>query len=504
MLTIPSGVMVTQAVQRRRCSNHKLYRKSVQFGCSGGVLHYSKQDDGGGIIMEKERCVIVGGDAAGMSAAGQIRKRRPDADIVVYERSGYCSYSACGMPYYIGGLVDSERRLVVRSPDEFRSRGNIDVRVRHDVLAIDIPKRSLRIRNLENGREHTDFFDKLLIATGARPIVPDVPGADAEGIFSLGTLETGISVYQHLLGQEPRKAVVVGGGYIGLEMAEAFCLKKLDVTLVDRAPQVMGGFDPDIASLIGEAITQTGTKLLLNEAITGFETDSGRVRAVVTENRTIEADIVVLGLGVRPDSGLAASAGLPLGPKGSVAVDRRMRTSVEGIWSAGDCAQVVHLLTGVPVHIALGTVANKAGRVAGITMGGGDAVLPGVLGTAMSKHCRYEVARTGLNEREAAEWNIPVVSSTIRSKTRAGYYPQAEDIHVRLTASKESGRLLGGQIVGGQGAAKRIDILATAIQGEMTVAQIVDLDLGYAPPFSMPWDPVQIAARELLNALGGE
>ena len=452
--------------------------------------------------MGRERFVIVGGDAAGMSAAGQIRKRKPDADIVVYERSGFCSYSACGMPYYIGGVVDSERRLLVRSPEEFRARLNIDVRVRCEAVSLDIAGRSIRIRDLDGGREFPDSFDRLLIATGAVPFVPDVPGAGADGVFSLGTLETGIAVYRYVLGREPRRAVVVGGGYIGLEMAEAFCLRKMDVTLLDRAPQVMGTFDPDMASLIEDEIRRTGTKVRLNEELRGFETENGRVRAVVTGSETIDADIVVMGLGVRPNSELAAAAGLPLGPKGSVAVDRRMRTSVEGIWSARDCAQVVSLLTGVPVHVALGTVANKAGRVAGITMGGGDAVLPGVLGTAMSKHCRYEVARTGFSAAEAAAWNVPVVAATIRSKTRAGYYPQSEDMNIRLIASAESGRLLGGQIVGGQGAAKRIDIIATAIQGEMTVPDVVDLDLGYAPPFSTPWDPVQIAARELLGALG--
>jgi NADPH-dependent 2,4-dienoyl-CoA reductase/sulfur reductase-like enzyme len=455
--------------------------------------------------MVKERILIIGGDAAGMSAAGQIRKRKPDADIVVYERSGFTSYSACGIPYYVAGLVEPETRLVVRTPEEFREKQNIEVHIRHEVTAIDPDGGKITVHALETGREFTDSFDKLLIATGASPVVPPVEGADAAGIFSLGTLETGIEARRFIDDHRPEHAVVVGGGYIGLEMAEAFaCVRGMKVTLLDKSPQVMNTFDPDMAELIGNAIRSIGTELRLGEGLTGFTSRDGRVSSVLTENGEIPADMVIMGLGVRPNSSLAGEAGLKLSVRDSILADETMGTSHPAVWAAGDCASTIHLVSGKPFWVALGTVANKMGRVAGISMGGGNASLRGVLGTAMSKHCDYEVARTGLSEKEAAELGLAFSSSVIKTKTRAGYYPGAEPMHVKLVGEDGTGRLLGGQIVGGQGAAKRVDIIAAALAAGMTVNDLVDLDLGYAPPFSMAWDPVQIAGRELLKKTGGE
>ena len=455
--------------------------------------------------MAKERILIIGGDAAGMSAAGQIRKRKPGADIVVFERSGFTSYSACGIPYYVAGLVDPETRLVVRTPEEFREKQNIDVHIRHEVTAIDPDGGKVTVRDLEAGREFTDSFDKLLIAAGASPVVPPVEGADAAGIFSLGILETGIAARRFIDDHRPEHAVVVGGGYIGLEMAEAFaCVRGMKVTLLDKSPQVMNTFDPDMAELIGDAIRSIGTELRLGEGLTGFTSRDGRVRSVLTENGEIPADMVIMGLGVRPNSFLAGEAGLKLSVRDSILADETMATSHPAVWAAGDCASTTHLVSGKPFWVALGTVANKMGRVAGISMGGGSASLRGVLGTAMSKHCDYEVARTGLSEKEAAELGLAFSSAVIKTKTRAGYYPGAEPMHVKLVGEDGTGKLLGGQIVGGQGAAKRIDIIAAALAAGMTVNDLVDLDLGYAPPFSMAWDPVQIAGRELLKKTGGE
>jgi len=455
--------------------------------------------------MAKERILIIGGDAAGMSAAGQIRKRKPGDDIVVYERSGFTSYSACGIPYYVAGLVDPETRLVVRTPEEFREKQDLDVHIRHEVTAIDPDGGKVTVRDLETGREFTDSFDKLLIAAGANPVVPPVEGADAAGIFSLGTLETGIAARRFIDDHRPERAVVVGGGYIGLEMAEAFaCVRGMRVTLLDKSPQVMNTFDPDMAELIGNAIRSIGTELRLGEGLTGFTSRDGRVSSVLTENGEIPADMVIMGLGVRPNSSLAGEAGLKLAVRNSIFADETMATSHPAIWAAGDCASTTHLVSGKPFWVALGTVANKMGRVAGISMGGGSASLPGVLGTAMSKHCDYEVARTGLSEKEAAELGLAFSSAVIKTKTRAGYYPGAEPMHVKLVGEGGTGRLLGGQIVGGQGSAKRIDIIAAALAAGMTVNDLVDLDLGYAPPFSMAWDPVQIAGRELLKKTGAE
>ena len=452
--------------------------------------------------MAIERILIVGGDAAGMSAAGQIRKLKPDAEIIVYERSGYCSYAACGIPYYVAGLVESESRLVVRTPQQFLERQNIVVKVRHEVLSLDLSMGRAFIRDLESKAEFSDAFDTLLLATGASPIVPQLNGVNAEGVFSLGALETGVAARKYIERRRPRHATIIGGGYIGLEMAEAVaCIRGMKATLVDRAHQVMSTFDPDMAAHIAKAVRSIGTELRLGETLLGFGTEGGSVRSVITEGGTIPTDMVIMGLGVRPNSQLAEGAGLALSVRGSIAVSTAMASSHPAVWAAGDCASTTHLVTGAPFWVALGTVANKAGRVAGINVGGGEASLKGVLGTAMSKHCGYEVARTGLSSREAAEAGLDFRSTVIEARTRAGYYPGAEALHVKLLAEAGTGRLLGGQIVGGQGAAKRVDIIAAALTAGMTVEDLVDLDLGYAPPFSPVWDPVQIAGRELLKSV---
>ena len=271
----------------------------------------------------------------------------------------------------------------------------------------------------------------------------------------------------------------------------------LEVSLVERAPQVMVTLDPDMGALVSEALMAVGVTLYREESLEGFEVKNGRVQGVVTDQRTLPADMVILGMGVRPNTALAEGAGIPLGEKGAVIVNERQRTEVEGVWAAGDCAQSFHLVSKRPIFIALGTVANKQGRVAGINIGGGTAAFPGVVGTAVSKICAEEVARTGLQEREIEQLGWDYVGEKIQSRTRAGYYPEAGRITVKLLAEKGSGKLLGGQIVGEEGAAKRIDILATALHAGMKVQEMVNLDLSYAPPYSPVWDPVLMAARQV-------
>lgn len=299
--------------------------------------------------------------------------------------------------------------------------------------------------------------------------------------------------------QLPRRAVVVGGGYIGLEMAEALVRQGLQVSLVEKGEQVMGTLDPDMGALVSEALREIGVQLYLKESLIGYEATNGLVSGVVTDQRTLPADLVIVGLGTRPNSSLAAAAGITLGEKGAIRVNPRMQSSAPNVWAAGDCAESFHLVSRKPFHVALGTVANKQGSVAGINLAGGYATFPGVVGTAVSKICKYEVARTGLMEREINQLGLVYRSATIKSKTRAGYYPGAGWITVKLLAEQGTGRLLGGQIVGQEGAAKRIDVLATALTAGMTMQQLVDLDLSYAPPFSPVWDPVQTAARQLLG-----
>ena len=336
----------------------------------------------------------------------------------------------------------------------------------------------------------------LLIATGALPYCPDLPGAAAEGIFGVNSLQRGIELRRFIEEERPRQAVIVGGGYVGLEMAEALVRQGLEVTLIDREPQVMGNLDPEIGELVAEALRGIGVTIHLNEPVIGFETSAGRIARVVTAQRSIPAGLVVLGTGVRPNAQLAREAGIALGESDAICVTTRMETSVPGVWAAGDCAESFHLVSRRPFYIALGTVANKHGRVAGITMTGGNAEFAGVVGTAITKVCELEIARTGLQEKELQRLQIEYVTSRIESLTHAGYYPGAGAITVKLLAEKGSGRLLGGQIVGKQGAGKRIDIVATSLHAGFTVEQVADLDLAYAPPFSPVWDPVAIAARE--------
>lgn len=453
--------------------------------------------------MSKERLVVIGGDAAGMSAASQARRRRPELDIVVFERGPHTSFSACGIPYYVGRLVDAEEKLIMRTPEKFRELDGIDVRILHEVEEIDTAGRKVRVgvRDLKSGKSSWEPYDQLLIATGAVPLCPDLPGAHAVDIFGVSTLESGLEIRRRLDKGGINKVVIVGGGYIGLEMAEALVMNGLEVSLISRPPQVMGTLDEDMGALVSQALRDAGVTLYLDEALTSFVTTSGKVTGVVTGKRTLPADIVILGLGVRPNTVLAATAGIPLGEKGAIRVNERMETGIPGIWAAGDCAESFHLVSRKPFYVALGTVANRHGRVAGINLGGGNATFPGVVGTAITKICQMEVARTGLQEKELRKLGIEWVSAVIKSRTKAGYYPGAGEITVKVLAEKGSGRLLGGQIVGMEGSAKRIDTLATALHAGFTVEEMINLDLGYAPPFSPVWDPVVIAAREVAKKL---
>ncbi|HSM28085.1 MAG TPA: FAD-dependent oxidoreductase [Thioalkalivibrio sp.] len=448
--------------------------------------------------MQNRKLVVIGGDAAGMSAASKVRREHPDRSIVVFERGRFTSYAACGMPYLVAGMVEAPEQLIARSPETFREKQRIDVRTRHEVVEIDPGRKRVRVRNLDASLEFWEDWDDLLIATGASPIQPDVPNASADGIFSLSTLQSGLDVFEDMQRRPPRSAVVVGGGYVGIEMAEALRERDVPVSLVDMAPQVMNTLDPDMTEDIATFMQNAGVRLFLGERLQRFDVDaSGRVRSVVTDQRALEADLVILGLGIRPNSALAREAGIQLGPSGAIRVDRRMRTSVADIWAAGDCAESFHRVKEEPTFIALGTVANKHGLVAGTNLSGGSLEFPGVLGTAITRFQELEIARTGLSEKEAKALGITYRSRTIEALTRSHYFPGAAKLKVKLLVEATTGRLLGGQIVGRGGAGKRIDTLATAITARMTAEQLVYLDLAYAPPFSPVWDPVQTAARTL-------
>ncbi|MDQ6614849.1 MAG: FAD-dependent oxidoreductase [Actinomycetota bacterium] len=436
------------------------------------------------------RLLVIGGDAGGMAAASTARRRGADFEIVALEQGRHTSYSACGIPYVISGDVWALDELVVRTPQQFRDKFRIDVRTGHRAMAINLDKRTVEVRNLAQERTYTLGFDLLHIATGARPVRPPIPGIDGPHVYGVQTLDDAAHLLDAIKSGACDQVVVVGAGYIGLELAEAFVKRQASVTVVEQGAEVMGTLDPDMGAEVGVAMRQHGITLHTGEAVTAIEPG-----AVITTQRTIPADLIILGLGVEPNADLAAEAGVATGVKGAITVDRRQQTSVEGIWAAGDCCQSRSIVTGEAMYVALGTVANKQARVAGINIAGGYATFPGVAGTAITKLCSLEVGRTGVNEREARAANLEYVVAKVESTTRAGYYPGAATITVKLLAERGSGRILGGQVVGNEGTAKRIDVLATAITAGMTAEDIVYLDLSYAPPFSPLWDPVQQAAR---------
>ncbi len=452
-----------------------------------------------------KRLVVVGGDAAGMSAASQAKRLRGDAlEVVVLERGTHTSYSACGIPYWIAGDVADEADLVVRTPEQHRANG-LDVRMRTTAEELDLDRGEVVARP-EGGSPYRLAFDQLVLATGATPVRPPLPGVDAAGIYGVQTLPDGERVAAALSGADLRHAVVVGGGYVGIEMAEAMLRRGLAVTVVDRLPEPMSTLDPDMGRLVRDAMECVGITVATGASVQGFETDgTGRVRCVRTDAGDFAADIVVLGMGVRPNTEAARAAGLLAGRSGGLSVDVRMRVrGHDNVWAAGDCVESFDRVSQRFVHVPLGTHANKQGRVVGTNVGGGYATFPGIVGTAVSKVCAVEIARTGLLERGAREAGFSFVTVTVDSSTRAGYFPGAAPITVKLLAERRSGRLLGAQIVGKEGAAKRIDVCAVALWNAMTVEDMTSLDLGYAPPFSPVWDPVLIAARKAADAVAAD
>jgi NADPH-dependent 2,4-dienoyl-CoA reductase/sulfur reductase-like enzyme len=445
---------------------------------------------------------VIGGDAAGMSAAAQAKRRAgDDVEVVALERGHHVSYSACGIPYWVGGDVQSGDLLVARTPEEHRKRG-IDLRMQHEATAIDVEARQVTVHDAERASSYTLDFDELVIATGAVPTRPDLPGVDADGIFGVQTLDDGDAVIDALRRDRPKTAVVVGAGYIGIEMAEAMVRRGLSVTVVDRGEEPMSTLDPDMGRLVHKAMEGMGIDVRTECAVERFAVDAGRVQGVVVDGETIPADIVVLGIGVRPNTALAKASGLPLGQSGGLRVDRRLGVvGHEGIWSGGDCVETFNRVSQQWGHIALGTHANKHGRVIGENVSGGYATFPGVVGTAISKVCELEIARTGLREAEATAAGLRFESVTIEATTTAGYLATARPMTVKMLAEVRSGRLLGAQIVGREGSGKRIDVCAVALWNEMTVEEMTGLDLGYAPPFSPVWDPVLVAARAAASKL---
>lgn len=440
------------------------------------------------------KCLIIGGDAAGMSAAMQIRRRQPAWTVTVLERGAFTSYAACGIPYFVAGDVETLDDLVVVSPEQFRNKRGVDVRTGWNATAIDTSAKTVTAE--VEGRTETLTYDRLLIATGAAPILPPWDGMDLDGVVSLRNL-TDAKQMADLLAGAPKRAVLIGAGYVGLEVAEALGRRGLEVTVVEKLDGVMGGFEPEITKQVQAELEEHGVALRLSTTVEGFEGKDGKLTAVRTDGGAIEADIAVVSLGVRPRTELAEAAGITLGVRGTIHVDDRQRTSAPDVFAAGDCAEAFHRVLEKPVFVPLALGANRQGRVAGANMADGDDRFPGIVGSAVTRTFDLAIGRTGIDERTAAAEGIEVTAVTATSPSRAHYMPGHAGVWTKLIYRNDDGRVVGAILCGRDGClGKRTDIFATAITAKMTIEDVADLDLSYSPPFAPVWDPVlQVANR---------
>lgn len=450
------------------------------------------------------KVVIVGGVAGGATAAARLRRLDETAEIVVFERSGFVSYANCGLPYYIGGVIEDQEELTLQTPESFYERFRVQMKVRHEVTAIDRSAKTVTVRNLATGEVFQESYDKLLLAPGARPTQPALPGVGLDRLFTLRTVEDTLRIRRFVDTQHPKSVVLAGGGFIGLELAENLRERGLDVTIVQRPKQLMTPFDADMAALIHREVRAHGVRLALGHTVEGFAESEGGVQVLLKDEQPLQADMVILAIGVTPDSRLAAEAGLELGLKGSILVNDRMQTSAPDIYAVGDAVQVNHFVTGQPALIALAGPANKQGRIAADNMAGGDSRYKGSQGSSVLKIFDLTAAATGLNEAAAHRAGLDVEAVVLSPMNHAGYYPGGRVMTMKVLFERRTGKLLGAQIVGSDGVDKRIDVLATAIRAGMTAADLTELDLAYAPPYSSAKDPVNMAGYMMENLLTGK
>jgi NADPH-dependent 2,4-dienoyl-CoA reductase/sulfur reductase-like enzyme len=447
--------------------------------------------------------VVIGGVAGGMSAAARAKRVNPSLDVVVLERDGHVSYGACGLPYLIQGVVPDYYKLIIYTPEYFRQQRGIDVRINTEAVEIRPAERAVAVRDGSN-QTGKIRYDYLAIATGAVPIRPPLPGIDLKNIFVLRRLNDGLQIQEAITRVQPRRAVIVGAGYIGLEMAEALHARGMQVTVIEALDHVLGHTEPEISQIVEDELAAKGVRLLKATRAAAFEGDaSGQVRRVITDGgEPIDAELVLIGIGIRPNVNLAQEADIALGPTGAIAVDERQETNISRIYAVGDCCETKHVVTGQPTWIPLGPAANKQGKVAGDTIAGRQARFVGVAGTAVVKVFDLEVARTGLSVAEAQKAGFKVGSTVVTARSRAGYYPGGQPITIKLIFDRASDRLLGAQMTGRDGVAKRIDVFATALHARLTLAAMAQLDLSYAPPFAPTWDPILIAVNAALKECG--
>ena len=449
------------------------------------------------------KVVIIGGVAGGATAAARLRRLDEKAEIVVFERSGYISYANCGLPYYIGGTIKAPEALTLQTPESFFSRFRVDMRVRHEVTAIHPERKAVSVKDLETGREFEERYDKLILSPGAKPTRPRLPGVGLEKLFTLRTVEGTFRMKDYIQKEHPRSAVLAGGGFIGLELAENLRELGMEVTIVQRPKQLMNPFDPDMASFIHGEMRRHGVKLALGYTVEGFAERDGGVDVLLKDGAPLHADMVVLAIGVTPDTALARAAGLELGIRDSIVVNDRMETSVPDIYAVGDAVQVRHAVTGQDVLLSLAGPANKQGRIAADNICGGDSRYQGSQGSSVIKVFDLTAAATGVNETNAKKAGLEVDTVVLSPMSHAGYYPGGKLMTMKIVFEKGTYRLLGAQIVGYEGVDKRIDVLATAIHAGLTAIQLKDLDLAYAPPYSSAKDPVNMAGFMIENLSKG-
>lgn len=453
------------------------------------------------------KVVIVGGVAGGATAAARIRRLDEDAEITIFEKSGYISYANCGLPYYIGGEISDREELTLQTPESFNARFRVDVKVRHEVVAINPDRKTVTVRNLSGGEVFEEKYDKLVLSMGAKPIRPNLPGIDDERIFTVRNVEDTFRIKDYIDATKPERAVVIGGGFIGIEMAENLRRLGTEVTLVEAAPQLMAPFDGDMAAFIHAEVRAAGVKLVLGGMVDGFESNGKSLGVRLKDGDTISCDMAVLAIGVAPDTALAKDAGFELGIKGSIVVNERMETSVSDVYAVGDAVQIKNFVTGKPALISLAGPANKQARIAADNICGKDSRYNGAQGSSVIKVFRLTAAATGINERTAKSEGIDSDKVILSPMNHAGYYPGGKIMTMKVVFEKGTYRLLGAQIVGFDGVDKRIDVLATAIRAGMKVTDLTELDLAYAPPYSSAKDPVNMAgfmAENIRDGLVGQ
>lgn len=450
------------------------------------------------------KVVIIGGVAGGATAAARIRRLDEQAEIIVFERSGYISYANCGLPYYIGDTITDPEALTLQTPESFFSRFQITMKVRHEVTTIHAERNIVSVKNLETGAEFEERYDKLLLSPGAKPSLPPVPGTDIDRLFTLRTVEDTFLIKDYINKKNPRSVILAGGGFISLELAENLRHLGMEVTIIQRPKQLMNPFDEDMASFIHSEMRSHGIRLLLGHTVEGFEETENGVRVLLKEEAPLSADMAVLAIGVSPDTRLAEMAGLKLGIKNSIIVNERMETSVPNIFAVGDAVQVKHFVSGEDSLISLAGPANKQGRIAADNICGKDSRYSGSQGSSIIKVFNMTAAVTGLNEKSAKKAGLFVDKVILSPMSHAGYYPGGKVMTMKVVFEKETYRLLGAQIVGYEGVDKRIDVLATAIRAGMKATDLNELDLAYAPPYSSAKDPVNMAGFMIENIASGQ